>query len=457
MKVIICGAGQVGYGIARRLASEGGEVTVIDRSKDLIRSITEKLDVKGLVGHGSHPHVLDKAGAKDADMVIAVTFSDEVNMVACQICHSLFSVPTKIARIRAQAYRDPTWQDLFSRKNMPIDVVISPEQEVAETILRRFRNPGAFETVCFVDGRVEVVGVRLEEDCPVVDTPIKQLVDLFPDLRATVAGVIRQDHLFTPDSDDQMMVGDDVFFVADRAHVARALDIFGHAEAQARRVILIGGGNVGLFVARSLEQIPGLKVRLIESSKDRAEAIAEQLARTVVLHGDGLDRELLREAGVTDAETVLTVTNDDQVNILSGVIAKREGAARVLALINNRDYARLVEPLGIDAFVDPRATTVSKILEQIRKGRIKGVFSIRDGEAEVIDAIALETSPLVGSPLKDVRLPDGIVVGAIYRDDDVIMPTGSTQIRAGDRVVIFALREHVRTVEQMFRVSLEYF
>ncbi len=457
MRVIVCGAGRVGYGIARRLAGESNDVTVIDKSKNLIRIVAERLDVRGVVGNGSHPDTLAEAGAREADMVIAVTYSDEVNMVACQIAHTLFEVPTKIARIRAQEYLDTRYSDLFTRNHMPIDVIISPEREVSESIMQRLSTPSAFEVKSFVDGRVWAVGVKLHDDCAIINTPLRQVAELFPDLKITIVAVMRGERIWRTHADDQLSPGDQIYFIADRSDVPRALEIMGEAQRQARRVIIIGGGNIGQYVASGLEKLSSMKIRLIERDKARAEKIAETLHRTVVLQGDGLDRTLLREAGVSDAETVVAVTNDDKVNILSTVVAKREGARRALALINDVDYGPLSEAVGIDRFVDPRAITISSILQHIRRGRIKGVYSLVDGQAELIDAIALETSPLVNKPLREAQLPEGVMIGAVFRDDTVVMPTGETVIHAGDRVVLLTLRDNVKDVEQMFRVSIEYF
>ena len=457
MRVIVCGAGRVGYGIARRLARENSDVTVIDQSKPLVRTVTERLDVRGIVGNGSYPDVLAEAGAREADMIIAVTYSDEVNMIACQIAHTLFKVPTKIARIRASGYLDKRYSDLFSRNHMPIDVIISPEREVSEAIKQRMSTPGAFEVKSFVDDRVWAVGVNLKDHCPIINTPLRQVAELFPDLKVTIVAIRRDNKMWRAHAEDQLSAGDDVFFVADKSEVSRALEIMGEVEQQARRVIIIGGGNIGLYVAQGLEDIGSMKIRLIEKDRKRAEYIAEQLERTVVLQGDGLDRSLLREAGSIDAETVVAVTNNDQINILSSVVAKREGARRAMALINDQDYGPISESVGIDRFVDPRATTISTILQHVRRGRIKGVFSLSDGQAELIDAVALETSTLVNKPLKEAKLPEGIMIGAVYSDGDVIMPTSETVIKPGDRVVLMAMREYVADVEQMFRVSIEYF
>ncbi|MDX5362051.1 MAG: Trk system potassium transporter TrkA [Alphaproteobacteria bacterium] len=458
MRAIVCGAGMVGSNIARQLAAEENDVVVIDSSPDLVRKITDTLDVQGVVGFASHPDVLDRAGARDAELIVAVTHSDEVNMIACQVCHSLFNVPVKIARVRSQSYLKAMWRDLFSRDNLPIDEIISPEMEVAKSVLRRLNAPGAFETLPFLDGKVQVVGVRLDDDCPVVNTPLRQLTELFPDLDARVIGIWREDAMRVPKADDQLFPGDEIYFCSRSAMVPRTLAVFGHEEQVARRIIIMGGGNVGLAVAEAIEQEGGhIRARLIEDNKSRAEFVADHLSRTVVLHGDALDREVLEEAGVADAETVVALTNDDEVNILASVLAKRQGARRAVTLINNENYRSLMRTLNIDTFINPRATTVSKILQHVRRGRIKALRSVQDGAAEVIEAEALETSPLTGKPLEEVSLPTGIIVAGVLQDGQVIIPRGDTVIKPGARVVLFATADMVRKVEQMFRVSFEYF
>ncbi len=458
MRVLICGAGQVGYGIAERLAAEDNDVSVIDSSPQLVQVIRDTLDVRGFVGHGAHPEVLARAGIEQADMIIAVTLYDEVNMVACQVAHSLFNVPTKIARIRAQSYLQPHWGDLFSTNHLPIDVIISPELEVGEMVLRRLALPGAFDTVRFANGDVVVLGIACTESCPVVDTPLSQLTELFPDLQAVVVGIVRDGRLFVPRSSDAMVVGDQVYVVSQADQVKRTLGIFGHEEQVASRVIIAGGGNIGLFVASALESRGvSAKVKIIESARDRAIAIADQLKRTVVLNGSAVDQDMLHEADIADTDAMVALTNDDEINIIACAMAKRLGCRSSMALINNRSYPALASTLGIDAVVNPRSVTVSKILQHVRRGRIRGVHSIENGLAEVIEAEALETSPLVGQPLRDLDLPDGVRIGAVYRDGKVIMPEGDLQIAAKDRVIMLATAERVRQVEQMFRVSLEFF
>lgn len=458
VKVIVCGAGQVGFNIAKQLAAEHNDVTVIDQNAELIRKISDTLDVQGMTGHAAHPDVLERAGASDADMIIAVTQNDEVNMIACQVAHSLFNLPMKVARIRTQAYLQKQWLNMFSRDHLPIDVIISPEVEVGRAVLRRLAMPGAFEAAPFADDRVMLMGTLLEENCPVVNTPLRQLTELFPDLNIIIAGVVRDGKLFIPRGDDQLRVGDQAYFISAQENVRRALDIFGHEQAPARRVIILGAGNIGMFVARELERanVP-VRVKIIEYRKERAEAAADQLANTVVLHGDALDLEILREANIAEAETIIAVTDDDEVNILASVLAKQGGCQRAVALINNPGYGPLMRSLGIDVFIDPRATTVSKILQHVRRGRIRGLYSLFNGAAEVLEAEALETATVIGKPLNEAGIPRGIMIGAIVRDGKVIVPRGNTIIRTGDRVVILALAEMVKKVEQMFRVSLEYF
>ncbi len=458
MKVVICGAGQVGFGIAERLAGEQNDVSIIDADPRRIQIATEQLDVRGVVGHGSHPDALARAGIEQADMLIAVTLHDEVNMVACQVGHSLFNVPTKVARIRAQTYLQPEWRAMLSRDHLPIDVVISPEIEVGEMVLRRLSLPGAIDTVTFADGSVVVAGVHCGDDCPVVDTPLSQLTQLFPDLAATIVAINRGGKVQVARSGDHLLTGDIAYFVAQADQVSRTLSIFGHDEIPAKRIIIGGGGNIGLYVAQELEKRnSAAKIKVIEHSRGRAQEIAETLSRSVVLHGDTLAREILDEAGVSDADTMIALTNDDRINILSCLLAKQLGARRILALLNEQGYATFARGLGIDAHVNPRQITVSKVLQHVRRGRIRGVHSLLDGAGEVIEAEALETSPLVGRPLRDIDMLDGLRIGAIVRNGVVMLPKGDTVVRAQDRVVLFAVAERIKRVEQLFRVSLEFF
>ncbi len=458
MKVIVCGAGQVGFIIAKYLSGENNDVTVIDQRPDLIRKIGDVLDVRCVLGHAAYPHVLEQAGAADADMIIAVTQADEVNMIACQVAHSLFKLPTKIARVRSQAYLQPMWSDLFSREHLPIDVIISPEIEVARAIFRRIQVPGATEVIPLADDKVRLIGVRCEEDCPLINTPLRQLTVLFPDLNIVIVGIVRNGKPMVPSAEDQMIVGDEVMFVVDSQQVGRAMMAFGHEEPEARRIVVFGGGNVGEFLAQQLETLgAGVSAKVIELDKDRAAEIASGLHRTLVLNGDVLDSDLLEEASVGSAETVVAVTDDDEVNLLSTLLAKRHGAKRVMALVNKSDYAPLMSTLGIDVVISPHAITVSNILQHVRRGRIRAAHSLLEGFGELIEADALETSGLVGKPLKEFKLPAGVLIGAVVRGGKVITPRGNTVMQTGDRVVMFAAAAAVKKVEKIFSVGLEYF
>ncbi|HIJ38628.1 MAG TPA: Trk system potassium transporter TrkA [Rhodospirillaceae bacterium] len=458
MKVIVCGAGQVGFNIARYLANENNDVAVIEHRPELIRKISDTLDVRCLLGFASHPHILEQAGAADADMIIAVTAADEVNMVACQVARSLFHVPTTIARVRHQSYLQPIWSNLFRRDHLPIDVIISPEIEVARSITRRLQVPGAIEVIPLADDKVRLIGVRCRDDTPLVNTPLRQLTVLFPDLKIVVIGIVRQGRAIVPTAEDQMLAGDEVMFVVDTQHVQRAMTAFGHEEPEARRIVIFGGGNIGQFLAQQIEALPSeVSAKVIEINRLRAEEAAKILEHTTVLNGDVLDSEILEEANVGSAETVVAVTNDDETNILSALLAKRLGCKRVMALVNKAEYAGLMSTLGIDVVISPRAITVSKILHYVRRGRVHAAHSLHEGFGELLEADAMETSPLVGKPIKDIKLPNGVLLGAVVRDGKVISPRGSTVVQAKDRVVLFASTDAVKKVEKMFSVRLEFF
>ena len=458
MKVLVCGAGQVGSSIARHLAGEGNHVTVIDNRQDVVSKVADSIEVTTIVGNAAHPDVLNRAGARDADMLVAVTHFDEVNMVACQVAHSLFEVPEKIARIRAQTYLDPAWADLYRREHLPIDLVISPEIEVARAIARRLQVPGAFDMIPFGHGRLRVIGVRCDERCPVINTPLRQLTEIFPRLNIVVLGIVRNDRIIVPRGEDQMLSGDEVYFVTESGHLERSMAAFGHEEKEARRMVIVGGGNVGLFLADDLESTHGgLNLKLIEIDAERARFLTERLGRTVVIAGDALEKKILDEANIAESEAIIAVSNDDEVNILTSLLAKRAGCQRALALINNASYASLVGPLGIDAAISPRESTVSTILQLIRRGRIHGVHSVRDGMAEIVEAEALETSPLVGNPLREIKLPAGLLIGALVRGEEVIIPRGDTVIKPRDRVITFVARTAIKRFEELFAVRMEFF
>lgn len=458
MKVIICGAGQVGWQIARHLSAEQNDVTVVDNNPELVRRATDTLDVQGVAGFASYPDVLDRAGARDADMIIAATHSDEVNMVTCQVAHSVFSIQRKIARLRARSYLTAIYSDLYRREHLPIDVVISPEREVAAAAMQRLSAPAAFDTEIFMEGGAQLLGIHIDEDCPVVNTPLRQLTDLFSTLRAIVVGVRRAGSLFAPEPGDQLFVGDSCYVFTHADDVNRTIEVFGKVEKRQDRVVIVGGGNVGLEVAKALESgTSRIRAKMIEKSRKCAEHAAEALERTIVLNGDGLDRSLMIEAGIDRADAMLAVTDDDKTNMLAAVRAKAEGCPFVIALINDPTLLPLLSPLGIDAFINPRATTVSSILRHIRYGRVRQVYSIGDAEAEVIETEVMSTSPMAGKAIRDIDFPEGVLVGAVRKGGEVLRPTGGLKIETGDVIALFAMADDVPEVERLMQVSIDYF
>lgn len=458
MKVIICGAGQVGWQIARHLSSEKNNVTVVDSNPELVQRATNSLDVSGITGFASYPDILDRAGARDADMVIAATHSDEVNMVICQVAHSVFSVPRKIARLRSQSYLDAIYSDLYRRDHLPIDVVISPEKEVAEAAMQRLLAPATFDTEHFLDGEAQLIGISLEETCPLLNTPLRQLSELFSTLRAIVVAVRREGALFVPEPGDQLFAGDQIYIFTHRNDLSRTLELFGKTAKKRERVIIIGGGNVGMTVARRLEErTERIRAKIIERDRKVAETAADALERTIVLHGDGLDLELLGEANLEQADAVLSLTDDDRTNLLAATRAKAAGCPMVVSLVNEPSLASLMGPLNIDAIINPRTTTVSSILRHIRHGRVRAVYSIGDAEAEVIEAQVMAPSPIADQRIRDIDFPEGVLVGAVRKGNEVISPDASTKIEEGDVIALFCLAKDIPEVEVLLQVSIDFF
>lgn len=458
MKLIICGAGQVGWQIAKHLASENNDITVIDKDFELVRRLTNSLDVAGVTGLASHPHILERAGAKDADMIIAVTLSDEVNMVVCQVAHSVFSIPRKIARVREQSYLAVDYSDLYRAEHMPVDFIISPEKEVANAAIKRLQSPAAFETESFLDGSAQLIGLKLASDCAVLETPLRQLSELFSTLEAIVVGIRRNRTLFIPSPEDQLFAGDEVYIFCAQDDVKRIFEIFGKVEDSSERIIIIGGGNVGLEVALQLENnFSQYHVKIIEKNRKRAEKIADKLEKTIVLNGDGLDLDLLEEANIDKVDAVLAITDDDKTNMLSCTRAKASGCSTTIALVNEPSLTSLLSPMGVDGFISPKTTTVSSILQHIRQGLVKAVYSIGDAEAEVIEAQVLGTSSLAGQAVRDIKWPKGSILGVIKINGETLIPKGDTKIQEGALITIFALSKDIPDIEAMLQVGVDFF
>ena len=450
MKTIICGAGDVGYSIADKLSKENFEVTVIDESEEKLSKVSENLDVKTINGMPSLPSVLLSAGAKDCEILIAVTKSDETNMVTCQIGHSLFDIPKKIARIRQQDYLQAQWQNLYNNNNFPIDAIISPEQEVAKSLYRRLISPGTIDMLELSDKKLKLIGLKCEDNFVHAGLTVRELSQKFPDYLANIMFIFRDDKKFTVNSSTKIEKNDSIFLVVETDNLSDVLLEFGHQEIQAKKAVIIGGGNIGFSLAQLIENSDTyIKTEVIEINKERAEYLASNLQNITVTNGDGLDNNILEEVNISDAGYCIAVTEDDEVNILSSLLAKRAGAQTSLTLINNSNYSSLLTNIGVDMTIDPKIITISKILEKVRGVKIRNDYSIGEGFGEVIEADIQQDSSLCNKNLKELDLPKGIRIGSILRDKKVIIPNSQTVFKENDDVVFFAETDCIKKLENL--------
>ena len=461
MNIIICGAGRVGFTIAKILSEQEHSITIIDQSSEDIQKIDESLDVKAIVGKATYPSILEKANASEADMIIAVTRNDEINMLICQIAFSIFNVQKKIARIRSQDYLNPKFTRVYNKENLPIDVIISPELEIAKSLQRKLEAPGALDNVPFANNKIRLLEILINEKCPLIDIKLKDLTKKFPKLDANIMGVIRNDKFYILKKDDVLLKDDKAYVVINAHQMKDTLDTFGHYEKISNKILIIGGGNIGFNLAKNLEEtFESARVKIIEKEKDRAEFLASELNNTIVINGNGLDEEVLSEANLDEVETVLALTNDDEDNLMVSVLVEKSNKdkndindKRTMALINKPNYSLLQSSLKIDDLIDPRMNTVSSILKHIHKGSIANAYSILNGEYEIIEAEIVETSELVNKELKNSNLPDEIRIGAVLRNEDVIIPRSNFIFKKEDRVVFLAKKDFIQVVENMFRIS----
>ncbi len=459
MKIIICGAGKVGTSISKHLVLQKNDVTVIDQSSELINELKEKVDLKTIVGSASNPSVLKNAGAEEADMIIAVTLHDEINMVACQMAHTFFKIPRKIARLRSEDFLNPIWRDLYNADNMPIDLIISPELEVAKSIERQLKAPGAYDVVPFVNDEIELLSLVIDENCPLIDTNLISIHELFQennnkekDLRASIIGIDREENLFIPKKKDALKKGDLVYILVDKNHVKRTMNAFGLNDKPIKKIIIVGGGNIGFNLAKDIETLHSdISVNIIESNNERAKVIADQLNSTLVLNGDGLDQNILDEANIKDADMVLALTNDDETNIIISAVA-RKNKCQSLILVNNSEYNRLKDVLGISKIIDPRMITVSKILKHIHKGRIESVYSIGNNQAEIIHAQVLKSSKLLKKSIKDAELPAGMRIGLMKKENKIIIPDKNTVVEEKDEILFICMTDDLKKAEDLFKI-----
>ena len=461
MNIIICGAGRVGFTIAKILSEQSHSITVIDQSSEDIQKIDETLDVKSIVGKATYPSILEKANATEADMIIAVTRNDEINMLICQIAFSIFNVQKKIARIRSQDYLNPKFTKVYNKENLPIDVIISPEIEIAKSLQRKLEAPGALDNVPFADNKIRLLEILINEQCSLKDIKLKELTKKFPKLNANIMGVIREGKFVILKKNDIMLEDDKAYVVINASQMKDTLNAFGHNEKVSNKILIIGGGNIGFNLAKNLEEsFDSARVKIIEKNKERAELIASELNNTIIINGDALDEEVLMEANIDEVQTVLALTNDDEDNLMVSVLVEKFAKdnselndKRTMALINKPNYSLLQSSLKIDDFIDPRMNTVSSILKHIHKGSIENAYSILNGEYEIIEAEIIETSELINKELKNSNLPDEIRVGAILRENEVIIPRSNFIFKKEDIVILLAKKDFLHVVENMFRIS----
>ena len=455
MNIIICGAGRVGVTIAKVLSEQNHSITVIDQFSEDIQKINEDLDVRAIVGKATYPSVLEKANAAEADMIIAVTRNDEINMLICQIAYSIFNIQKKIARIRSKDYLNPKFSEVYNKENLPIDVIISPEIEIAKSIQRKLEAPGALDNVTFAQNKIRLLEILVTERCSLVNIPLNELTKKFPKLEANILGVIRNDKFIIMKKNDVMNKDDKAYVIINSEQMQQTLQAFGHEEKISTKILIIGGGNIGFNLAKNIEQsFESARIKIIEKDKSRAEMIANELNNSIVINGNGLDENVLTEANLEEIETVIALTNDDEDNLMACVLVEKFSKdKRTMALINKPNYSLLQSSLKIDDLIDPRMNTVSSILKHVHKGTIETAYTILNGEYEVIEAEIIETSELINKELKNSNLPDEIRIGAILRDKNIIIPRSNFIFKKEDIVVFLAKRDQLSIVENMFRIS----
>ena len=461
MNIIICGAGRVGFTIAKQLSEQGHSITVIDTSSEDIQKIDDALDVKAIVGKATYPTILEKANAAETDMIIAVTRNDEINMVICQIAFSIFNIPKKIARIRSQDYLNPKFTTVYNKENLPIDVIISPELEIAKSIQRKLEAPGAVDSVPFADNKIRLLEIHINDGCSLINIKLKDLTKKYPNLDANVIGIIRDDKFLIPKKEDEIRKNDKIYVIINSSQTAETLEAFGHTEKVSKKILIVGGGNIGFNLAKNIEEtLDAARVKIVEKDKERAEFLASELNNTIVINGNGLDEEVLAEANLEEAETVLALTNDDEDNLMVSVLVEKFAKdekeiedKRTMALVNKPNYSLLQDSLKIDDLIDPRMNTVSSILKHVHKGTIETAYTIMNGEYEVIEAEIIETSELINKELKNSNLPEEVRIGAVLRGDKIIIPRSDFVFLKEDKVVFLANKDSISVVENIFRIS----
>ena len=459
MKIIVSSAEEVGFNIAKQLVDENNDVTIIDESEELLRQINQNLDVKTICGKPSFPDTLARSEAEDCDMLISVTDNDEVNIVTCQIAKNIFNVPTTISRIKDSSYLDKKWDKLFTEKCLSIDHIISPEIEIANAIIRKLNTPGAFDSFIFANSLVRVIGININKDCPVINTPLRMFPVIFSGLEINILVIYRENEIITPTGKVEIYPNDQIYFLVRNTELNRALRVFGVKNQENRRLVIIGAGNIGLYLIKNIEkEFPDVVCKVIENNIKRSEEIVSNLSDQItILNGNALDTEILSEAGVSSSEVVISVTDDDEVNIFSTLLSKEMGCKRTIALMNNSNYRKLSQKLDLDIIVSPKTTTISAILQFVRKGKVTEIHDFGDNRGEIMEIEILQTSKFSDKKINELELSKGIIIGAVVRNKEVFFPDDEFILQINDKIILYADSYSIKEVEKFSEVNIEFF
>ena len=459
MKIIVCGAGEVGSNIARQLVYEDNDVTIVDESESLLREVNKSLDVKSVCGKTAIPEILEKAGAENADMIIAVSDKDESNILTCELANHLFKVPLKVARIKEAGYLNKEYENLFSKEKIDVDAIISPEVEIAQAIFRKLDTPGAFDSFYLGDKIARIIGISIDEKCPIINTPLRMLPGIFSGLEVKILSIYRNNEIIIPNGQVEIYPGDDIYICIRNDDLLRALRVFGLKFQENRKIIIVGAGNVGLNLIKILEKdYPDIFCKIIDNDLENTKKISSELSQqNTILCGDALDVDLLKEAGAMSAEAIIAVTDDDEVNIFSSILAKDIGCNRSIAIVNNNNYRNITKKLNLDVLISPGNITTSAILQYVRRGKVKEIHDFGNDRGEIMEIEILPTTKFSDKKISDLVLPEGVVIGGIVRNKKLIFPNDDTTILVKDKIIIFSEPSSIKEIEKYSEVNIEFF
>ena len=460
MKIIVCGAGEVGANIARQLVYEDNDVTIIDESEVLLRSLSKTIDLKSICGKTVLPEILERAGADDADIIIAVSEKDESNILSCELANHLFKIPIKVARIKETGYLNPKYyKKIFASDKINVDAIISPELEIAKAIIRKLNTPGAFDSFFLGNKVARVIGLSIDESCPIINTPLRMLPGIFSGLEVKILSIFRENEIIIPSGQIEIYPGDDIYICLKNDDLLRALRVFGIKSEENRRIVVVGAGNVGLNLIKIIENdFPDIGCKIIDNDLERTKTIASQLSeQNTILFGDALDANILKEAGASNAEAIISVTDDDEVNIFSSLLAKDLGCKRSMAIVSNTNYRRLSKKLDLDVLINPGNITTSAILQYVRRGKVREVHDFGNERGEIMEIEILPTTKFADKKIEDLTIPEGVVIGGIVRNKELIIPDNNTILLVNDKLIIFSDPSSIKDIEKYSEVNIEFF